>query len=188
MMKERQRLGKSRKDIFTHLLGEDEETGTVFTQTELQASADLVIVSGTGPSAPPPPTNKKERKDIKTKGSAKTDTTSMTLICILRELALSPEMQRKIRSELPASGAPLTCANTANLPYLNAVINETLRLWPAVPSGAQAVTPPAGYWIAGTYVPGNVAVRINHCAIMTGYPPLSPEGEIERGGMRLTVL
>ena len=170
MLNDRQRLGKSRQDIFAHLLGEDKETGTAFTQIQLLASAELVIVAGTGLPLPLSlSTHTKKKKDIRTKCRAKTDTTSMTLICTLRELALSPEIQGKLRSELPPSGTPLTCANTANLPYLNAVINEALRLWPAVPSGAQAVTPPAGYWIAGTYVPGNVAVRINHCAIMTGF-------------------
>ena len=167
MLNDRKKLGKSRQDIFTHLLGEDSETGTAFTQRQLQASAELVIVAGSG--LPLPSTRTKKEKNIRTKES-KTDTASSTLICILRQLALSPEIQKQVRSELPPSGGPLTCAKTANLPYLGGVVSEGLRLWPAVPSGAQAVTPPAGYWIAGTYVPGNVAVRINHSAIMTGYP------------------
>ena len=113
----------------------------------------------------------------------------MTLTCVLRQLALTPEIQRKLRSELPPSGTPLTCANTTNISYLSGVVNEALRLWPALPSGAQALTPPAGYWIAGTYVPGNVAVRINHCALMTGFFPVPrSESEIERvmGGLTNT--
>ena len=54
MLNDRQKLGKSRQDIFTHLLGEDNETGTVFTQGQLLASTGLVIIAGTGSSAPTP--------------------------------------------------------------------------------------------------------------------------------------
>ena len=70
MLNDRQKLGKSRQDIFTHLLGEDRETGTAFTQGQLQASAELVIVAGTGPSASHPPHGKRRLK--RTKSSKQT--------------------------------------------------------------------------------------------------------------------
>ena len=70
-----------------------------------------------------------------------------------------------------------------NLPYLNGVINEAMRLRPAIPSGAQAVMRQGGYLIGGTYMPGSVAVRINHCAIMAGTPTFFlPRGWTEGGG------
>lgn len=42
--------------------------------------------------------------------------------------------------------------------YLTAVINETLRLHPAVPTGGYRQTPPEGITIAGTYIPGGVTI------------------------------
>ena len=47
-----------------------------------------------------------------------------------------------------------------SLPYLNSLINETLRLHPAVPTGGLRNTPPEGITIAGRYIPGNITVAI----------------------------
>jgi len=46
----------------------------------------------------------------------------------------------------------------ANLDHLNAVINETLRLHPPVPSMLQRKTPPEGINIDGEFIPGNTIV------------------------------
>jgi tryprostatin B 6-hydroxylase len=48
--------------------------------------------------------------------------------------------------------------NIVNLDHLNAVIYETLRLHPPVPSLLQRTTPPEGITVEGTYVPGNATV------------------------------
>jgi hypothetical protein len=48
MLAERQKIGKSRQDVFTHLLGEDNETGSAFTQFQLLANAQVLIVAGSG--------------------------------------------------------------------------------------------------------------------------------------------
>ncbi len=44
----RLKLGKLRDDVFAHLLGEDEATGTVFTKSELAANTQLLVVAGAG--------------------------------------------------------------------------------------------------------------------------------------------
>jgi cytochrome P450 len=44
------------------------------------------------------------------------------------------------------------------LDHLNAVINETLRLHPPVPTAIPRLTPPEGIQIGDTFVPGNTTV------------------------------
>lgn len=67
----------------------------------------------------------------------------------------------KIRAELnPLQGSDgdFSVKDLQNADHLNAVINETLRLHPPVPSGVLRVTPAEGITISGTYIPGNVTV------------------------------
>ncbi|KAA8893250.1 cytochrome P450 [Sphaerosporella brunnea] len=146
-------MGKSRPDIFTHLLGEDIETGKKLTYSELNANAQLLIVAGS-------------------------DTTSTVLSNVFRELSLHPDVQEKLYQEIHAAAeaGPFDCQNTKNLPYLQAVIDETLRLWPPVPAGAQAQTGPAGATIAGRFVPPLTAVRVHHLALMSD-DRYFPQGE-----------
>jgi cytochrome P450 family 12 len=62
--------------------------------------------------------------------------TAVTLIGALHLLATNPAKQDKLRDEinqaLPTKDSALTVDNMKNLPYLRAVIKETLRLRPAV--------------------------------------------------------
>ena len=44
------------------------------------------------------------------------------------------------------------------MPHLNGVINEVLRLHPAVPTGGFRETPPEGVEIGGQKVPGNTLI------------------------------
>ena len=79
-------------------------------------------------------------------------------------LALSPVHVERIRSEL-AMLSSHTAASMQKLPYLNACINEALRLYPPQPSGLLRLTPPSGITIAGTYIPADVIVKAPHWTI-----------------------
>ncbi|EIW55304.1 cytochrome P450 [Trametes versicolor FP-101664 SS1] len=70
------------------------------------------------------------------------DTTSNTMARILQLLATHPDVQTKLRREIidaKAVGRPLDYDQLHNLPYLDAVCRETLRLHPSAPMFAREV-------------------------------------------------
>ena len=90
---------------------------------------------------------------------AGSDTTASTLTWIFYELCkdqgLLKRLQRAI-DETVGDKDILDCDDVKDIPLLDGVINETLRLHPAVPSGVQRETPPEGITIGDKYIPGNI--------------------------------
>ncbi|TAQ90512.1 hypothetical protein B7494_g1212 [Chlorociboria aeruginascens] len=141
----RQKLGSSRKDIVRHFLNEDSDTGLRFTQKELNSNANLIILGGT-------------------------DTTASTVAQAFRMLAKQPRVLKKLQKEVDEvcdRGDELTVETTQNLPYVNAVMNEALRLFSPTPGGAMAATPPQGLDLNGTFIPGNIQIQVPHSVVMT---------------------
>lgn len=56
----------------------------------------------------------------------------------------------------------------SKLPYLDAVINETMRLHPPVPSGTQRQTPAEGLQVGDIFIPGNTLVRVPMYTVSRG--------------------
>ncbi|KAJ5279799.1 hypothetical protein N7478_005171 [Penicillium angulare] len=88
------------------------------------------------------------------------DTTLSALTFCMYHLAINPEIQLALRREIEnhADATKLTFEAIQDLPLLESVINETLRVHPAVPSGLPRLVPPEGLYIEGTYIPGNTTV------------------------------
>ncbi len=146
LLAKRQLLGTTRKDIFSHLLATDQSingSSVKFTQAQLNSNANIIIVAGA-------------------------DTTSTTLTQTFRMLAKQPEIVKRLRKELDAraEGGELTIEATRNLPYLNGVVNESLRLLHPIPMGVHAASPPSGLTICDTFIPGNVQIVIPNIALM----------------------
>jgi cytochrome P450 len=69
----------------------------------------------------------------------------------------------KLREDIDAlasEGALDDFDRLARMPYLDAVINEAMRLGVPVPTGGQRICPPGGATVAGHYIPGNTKVYI----------------------------
>lgn len=85
------------------------------------------------------------------------------------ELARHPEQIQKLRDELapymPDPDADVSYQDVATLVHLNAIIYETLRMYPPVPTALLRQTPPEGIEIEGVYIPGNMTVWCPQYAI-----------------------
>ncbi|GKZ69865.1 hypothetical protein AnigIFM50267_005095 [Aspergillus niger] len=97
------------------------------------------------------------------------ETTGITITYIMWELSKRPELQTRLREELASSPESLRytegtekelppLADIAALPFLDAIVRETLRLHAPAPAPLPRVTPPEGTWIHGYYIPGGVQV------------------------------
>ncbi|KAJ5159798.1 uncharacterized protein N7482_006802 [Penicillium canariense] len=89
---------------------------------------------------------------------AGSDTTGTTFANVLYYLAIHPEVHQRLQREV--DGAQGVHDYNTPLPYLEGVINETLRLKPVVPSGQPRVTPPEGLAIDETWIPGNTIMVV----------------------------
>ncbi|KAI0892636.1 cytochrome P450 [Annulohypoxylon nitens] len=88
---------------------------------------------------------------------AGSDTIAPTLVFAFYELARSPWHQDKLLSEL--EGVDIyDRVQLQGCAHLTAIINETLRLHPPVPTGGYRQSPPSGMTINNTYIPGDVTI------------------------------
>lgn len=138
----------AQKDIMHHLLhATDPATGQPFSQEQLGVESSLLIAAGA-------------------------DTTSLTLAAAFFYLVHNPRvlhiLVEEIQSALPAGHAhahPMTPSKLITLPYLRAVIDETLRLAPPVPSLLPREALKGGITIDGAFIPEGTIVGVPAYAI-----------------------
>lgn len=73
-------------------------------------------------------------------------------------LATHPESYKRLQNDVDEAENLQNAAS--QLPYLQAILTETLRLKPSVPSGNPRVTPPEGLVIDEVWIPGNTIVIV----------------------------
>lgn len=102
---------------------------------------------------------------------AGSDTTASSLAALFYYLSKFPIHVKKLRAELhalPQGPSRYDTQQLRDLPHLNAVINETLRLLPPIASGVQRYTPAEGLQIGDTWIPGYVNVQVPSYAMFRG--------------------
>ncbi|KAE9372197.1 cytochrome P450 [Stipitochalara longipes BDJ] len=98
---------------------------------------------------------------------AGSDTTAITLSSILYHLVKYPQTYKALQNEIDTAAKqgqvsdPVTFKEAQDLPYLQAVIKEALRIHSATGLPMQRVVPPAGTTIAKHFIPAGASVGIN---------------------------
>lgn len=125
------------RDFIWYILRQKEK-GFELTQDEIIANAGLFIVAGS-------------------------ETTANALSGLIARLIWNPSVYEKLTRELRETfhdEAAITFKAITALPYLNACIEEILRVHPPVPAGPPRVVPLGGDTIDGIHVPGGVVVSV----------------------------
>ncbi|KAE8828236.1 hypothetical protein PTNB85_07423 [Pyrenophora teres f. teres] len=95
---------------------------------------------------------------------AGSETTAVTLATALFYLAKHPAKQAKLQhllnQRMPGGYINWSYEKARSISYLDDIINETLRLQPALMTGGARETPAKGIQIDDTYIPGNTNVVI----------------------------
>ncbi|KAH8434358.1 uncharacterized protein LDX57_012006 [Aspergillus melleus] len=139
LLDERLKLGQQREDLFSSLLSYAKAMNNrpASMRHSLLDDADLAMSTGT-------------------------DSIAYTLSALMWLLATHQKKQELLHEEVrrfPPSNSGFNHDYTkAGASYLDACINEALRLYPVVPGGIQRLTPPEGLAIAGQFIPGNTIV------------------------------
>lgn len=108
---------------------------------------------------------------------SRSDTTATTLSCLFFLLATDKPACVKLQEEIDIvfpQTAQLDVSKLSKMTYLQACINETLRLFPPVPSGLQRMTPKKGIFIGERFIPGDTIVTIPSYAQYRGNGPAWP--------------
>ena len=108
--------------------------------------------------------------------AAGSDTTAITLTYLVWAVSRDAQIRKKLVAELSNVPEKPEDADLKDLPYLNRVIHETLRLYPAVPGALPRAVPREGATLAGKRLPGGVTVSTQAYSLHRD-PALFPEPE-----------
>ncbi|KAF7528053.1 hypothetical protein G7054_g10245 [Neopestalotiopsis clavispora] len=94
-----------------------------------------------------------------------TEPVIVAIVYLFYYLAQSTERVAKLRGEIKTLTSFSDNLQLQTLPYLNALIFETFRLHPGIPSGGLRTTPAEGLMIKDTWIPGNTTVLTPHYSL-----------------------
>lgn len=110
--------------------------------------------------------------DLSVQLPAGTETSINTIRGTLLYLMTTPRIHQKLRKEISDGirdgriSKPMTGDEAKNLPYLQAVINEGLRVANPVIAGFPKKVPPGGDVVCGKKLPGGTDVHVNFQSLM----------------------
>lgn len=134
----RQERGSDRKDILGKLLDVQRQKPALLDDTAVLSVSTSTVFAGS-------------------------DTTASSIRGIIYELLTHAKCKAKLVAEIDGCwkaglmSDPITEDQAEAMPYLQAVIYEGLRCWPAIGNTPPRVVPPGGADIAGRFLPGGVS-------------------------------
>ncbi|KAK4147310.1 cytochrome P450 monooxygenase [Dichotomopilus funicola] len=135
LVDERKKMEPEHPDIFSWILEAFEKSPkSKRDHLNLHGDAQLIVIAGS-------------------------DSVAAALTHIFFHLAWDPVLTKRLQTEFDAL-PDISHDNLMTVPLLDAVINETMRLHPPVPSGTQRVTPSEGMWIGENFIPGDTIVQV----------------------------
>jgi cytochrome P450 len=129
-------LRTARPDIWTQVLRQEGERA--LSLDEMHTNADMFMIAGTETTA---------------------TLASGLIYYLLMNLDKMRTLQDEIRGTFEAC-EDMTIGRLAQLKYLNACIEEGLRMYPPVPIGLPRLTPPGGTAICGEWIPADVSMHV----------------------------
>ncbi|QSZ28521.1 hypothetical protein DSL72_003019 [Monilinia vaccinii-corymbosi] len=128
-----------RPDFMTHILKNQEKSELTLTDAEIKSNANILIIAGS-------------------------ETTATAMSGMVFRLLQNPEVLQKlvkIIRETFASEDEITIDGVGNLPYLQAVIDESIRMYPPTPIALPRTVGPNGETVCGRWIPANTTVSVN---------------------------
>ncbi|EFQ85302.1 hypothetical protein P3342_009332 [Pyrenophora teres f. teres] len=136
---ERVRRGTGIRDVMSYITKENGDKGPAMTRDEINLTAAVTLIAGS-------------------------ETTATVLSGAAYNLARNPEVRRKAQDEVRMafqSDEDIKLSSLPRLSYLNAVIEESMRCFPAIPGTFPRRTRPDGDVIAGYFVPADISVGVH---------------------------
>ncbi|KAI1085034.1 cytochrome P450 [Whalleya microplaca] len=112
---------------------------------------------------------------------AGTDTTASALRTAMLYIVTNPSVYNKLKAMISQAlhegkaASPITNEQAKAIPYLQAIIIETLRMRPPAEGLFAKVLPPEGDVIEGKFIPGGTAIGVNLPALMQNTAIFGPD-------------
>ncbi|KAH7007967.1 cytochrome P450 [Microdochium trichocladiopsis] len=130
----------SRRDFATYMMRQDKEGNKVLSDGEIMAISGILVIAGS-------------------------ETTATALSGLVFFLGQNPDKRRILENEIRSAftdDAEIDMTTTARLEYLNAVLEETLRMYPPASSVPPRVSP--GAEVAGHWLPRGTILHVYSAA------------------------
>ncbi|KAI1858987.1 uncharacterized protein JN550_012249 [Neoarthrinium moseri] len=124
--------------------------------------------------------------DLSVQVPAGTETSITTIRGILMYLITSPSIYYKLKKEISDGiehgriSRPIKNEEARNLPYLQAVLSEGMRMSPPLTAGFPKTVPPGGDVICGKMLPAGTEVHTNYIALMKDEEVFGRDAEMFR--------